>query len=837
MKRIFLLIAPIIMSCSFFGIGLALAGNAQKESEPPSPTSAQLREAYGKLPLSFEANHGQTDSQVKFLSRRPGFTLYLKPTEAVLVFMATPAALPEADTQRVVRMQLLGANPSTSMTGLEQLPGRVNYFIGNNPHQWRTNLPTYAKVKYEAAYPGIDLLYYGNQRQLEFDFIVAPGADPEAIRLSMEGADHLEVDTQGDLVLYAGSEQIRAAKPLVYQVVNGVRREISGSYVLTAAHQVGIQIAAYDASRPLIIDPTFIYSTYLGGSGDDLGLGVGVDAAGNAFVTGSTTSLNFPATPGAFQTTFAGGGPGGDVFVTKLNPTGSGLFFSTYLGGSGDDVASGIAVDSSGNAYVIGYTGSTNFPATAGAFQTALAGGILRDAFVTKLDGAGLLSYSTYLGGTGDDRAFAIAIDASGNAYATGATASNDFSTTVSSFQPLNPCSGDCSFVTKLNPIGSGLVYSTYLGPSGNIAQGFGIAVDTSDNAYVTGGTAAVNFPTTPGAFQTTYGGGSDTYVTKLNLTGSALVYSTYLGGSGNDNVHAITVDSSGNAFVTGLTNSLTFPTTAGAFQPGYAGVGDVFVTKLNPTGTGLVYSTYLGGSQQDDGWGIALDGSGNAYVTGLTVSSDFPTTLGAIQPVNSGGSDAFVTALNPTGTGLVYSSYLGGAGSDAGRGIAVDSLTNAYVGGVTDSLNFPTTTGAFQTTYGGGPDDAFVTKIINIVLPSTSIVKVTGGGTIDVTGGIGNFGFIVNSQSMTGPITGNLQFKNHVSGAKVDSATFTSLTVSGNTATFSGTCTNNSVPCTFTVNVTDNGEPGINDSFTISISGGQPQGGTLSKGNIQIHQ
>ena len=837
MKRTILLIAPIIMSCSFFGIGLALAGDAQKASEPPPPTKARLQEAYGKLPLSFEANRGQTDSQVKFLSRRPGFTLLLKPTEAVLVFRPSPTALPKAAPQRVVRMQLLGANPSASITGLEQLPGRINYFIGNNPQQWRTNIPTYAKVKYEATYPGIDLLYYGNQRQLEFDFIVAPGADPEAIRLSMEGADHLEVDAQGDLVLHAGSEQIRAAKPLVYQVVNGIRQEVSGSYVLTDPHQVGIQIAAYDASRPLIIDPTFIYSTYLGGSSDDLGWSVGVDSTGNAFVTGSTTSVNFPTTPGTFQATFAGGGPGGDVFVTKLNPTGSGLFFSTYLGGSGDDVARGITVDSSGNAYVTGYTGSTNFPATSGAFQTTLAGGVSRDAFVTKLDGAGLLSYSTYLGGTGDDRAFAIAVDALGNAYATGATASNDFSTTVGSFQSVNPCSGDCSFVTKLNPTGSGLVYSTYLGPSGDIAQGFGIAVDASGNAYVTGGTAVANFPTTPGAFQTTFGGGSDAYVTKLNLTGSALVYSTYLGGSGNDNVHAITVDSSGNAFVTGLTNSPNFTTTAGAFQPAYAGVGDVFVTKLNSNGTALVYSTYLGGSQQDDGWGIALDGSGNAYVTGLTASSDFPTTIGALQPVNGGGSDAFVTVLTPTATGLVYSSYLGGAGSDAGRGIAVDSLTNAYVGGVTASLNFPTTTGAFQTTYGGGPDDAFVAKIINIVLPSTSVGKVTGGGTINVTGGIGNFGFIVNNQSTTGPVTGDLQFKNHASGDKVHSATFTSLTISGNTAAFSGTCTNNSVPCTFTVNVTDNGEPGTNDSFVISISGGPPQGGTLRSGNIKIHQ
>jgi hypothetical protein len=804
--------------------------------EASSSQKARLQETYGKLPLSFEANHGQTDSQVKFLSRGPGFTLFLKPTEAVLVFRPAPSALPTGGTQPVVRMQLLGANPSAPMKGLVQLPGRANYFIGNDPHRWRTNLPTYAKVKYEAAYPGIDLIYYSTQRQLEFDFIVAPGTNPEAIRLKVEGADHLEVDAQGDLVLHSGNAQIRATKPLVYQVVNGVRREVSGSYALTDAHQVGFQIAAYDASRPLIIDPTFFYSTYLGGSGDDLGWGISVDAAGNAFVAGSTNSVNFPTSPGAFQTTFAGGGPAGDAFVTKLNPTGSGVVFSTYLGGSGDDFARGIALDSSGNAYVTGGTASSNFPTTAGAFQTALAAPY--DAFVTKLTGAGLLTYSTYLGGTSDDKAFAIAVDALGDAYVTGGTASGDFPATVGSFQPVIPCSGGCSFVTKLNPAGSGLVYSTYLGPIGNGATASGIAVDTSNNAYVIGTTAATNFPTTPGAFQTTFAGGSDSFVTKLNPTGSALVYSTYLGGSGSDNVHAITVDTLGDAFVTGMTNSPNFPTTAGAFQTGFAGVADVFVTQLNPAGTGLVYSTYIGGSQDDDGWGIALDGSGNAYVTGLTVSSDFPTTVGAMQPAyGGGGTDAFVTAVNSTGTGLVYSSYLGGTSSDVGRGITVDSFTNAYVGGTTDSSNFPTTPGAFQTTYGGGPDDAFVAKIINIVLPAISVGKVTGGGTINVTGGIGNFGFIVQSQSATGPVTGDLQFNNHASGDKVHSVTFTSLTITGNTATFSGTCTDNGVPCTFTVNVTDNGEPGTNDSFTISISGGPAQGGTLRSGNIQIHQ
>ncbi len=693
-------------------------------------------------------------------------------------------------------------------------------------------------------YPGIDLIYYGNQRQLEYDFIVSPGANPSVIALDFQGAERVEVDVQGNLLLHTTVGVMRLGKPSIYQEVDGSRRGIPGGYVLKNPSQVAFQVAAYDANRPLVIDPVLFYSSYLGGSADDQGNAIAVDLAGNAYVTGTTSSANFPTTSGVFQATLLGGvncpgfGADEDVVVAKVNPTGSALVYSTYLGGSsGSESGLGIAVDTLGNAYVAGATCSTNFPTTSGAFQTTFGGGGTA-AFVTKLNptGSGLV-YSTYLGGS-QGRATAIAVDATGSAYVTGITNSTSFPTTSGAFQTTYGGGGNDGFVTKLNLLGTALVYSTYLGGNGDEVSA-GIAVDAGGNAYVTGDTLSSNFPTTLGAFQTVRKGISDVFVTKLNPTGTGLVYSTLLGGSGGEDGLAIAVDAAGNAYITGDTNSTDFPT-ASAFQPAFGGgVLDAFVTKLNPTGTGLVYSTYLGGGGFDRGLGIGVDTAGNVYVTGFTGSTDFPT-FSASQPGFGGGTyDAFVTALNPSGTGLIYSTYLGGIGDDFGNGIAIDALPspNAYVVGSTNSTNFPTTTGTFQPAFAGGTSDAFVAKITNIAAPPVSTGKVTGGGTIDVTGGIGNFGFIAQSQTTTGPISGDLQCQNHATGAKVKSVAFDTLVISGTMATFGGTCTNNGVPCTFTVRVTDNGEPGTNDTFTISVSGGPTEGGTLRSGNIQIHQ
>ncbi len=707
-------------------------------------TDARVSESYGKLPLQFEANRGQTHKDVRFLSRGPGYSLYLTADEAVLVL-----SKPDADAKRDARtkaqtkpvalhMSLVGAARKPAVTGVDELPGKANYFIGNDHSKWRTKVPTYAKVQYENIYPGIDLVYYGNQRQLEYDFVVAPGADPKKIVLGFKGAKKLEIDAQGELVLHAAVGDIRQHKPIIYQQVDGVRHDIAGGYVRKGANRVGFHLAAYDASRPLIIDPVLSYSTYLGGTGSDVVNGIAVDAGGNAYVMGVTDSIDFPTTPGVLQPQIASSG--NHLFVTKLNPSGSALVYSTYFGGSNpNDLPFSIAVDANGSAYLTGRTFSADFPTTAGAFQPMFAGPSgTTDVFVTKLDPTGsALVYSTYLGGTGSfDSASGIAVDGAGNALVVGTTGSRDFPT-AAAFQPAL-AGGDRfgaanAFVTKLNPAGTGLVYSTYLGGvsfrGGDGASG--IAVDGAGNAYVTGTTTSNNFPTTPGAFQRTLGDDGnffslpeDAFVTKFDPAG-ALVYSTYLGGSGHDRGAGIAVDAGGNAYVTGLVGSLDFPTTAGAFQPVYGdGVENAFVTKLNPTGTGLVYSTYFGGFSGATSNGIAVDAAGNAYITGearrLCLQFGcvvvFPTTPGAFQPNYGGGNaDGFVTKFNPEGSALVYSSFLGGSRDDTSQGIAVDASGNAYVTGFTGSANFPTTAGAFQTTLRGF--DAFVTKIAGIAL------------------------------------------------------------------------------------------------------------------------
>jgi hypothetical protein len=713
-------------------------------------TDARMSESYGKLPLHFEANRGQTDKDVRFLSRGAGYSLYLTGSEAVLV-LAKPNPDVKGDVRPThkgrgtptqaqsvaLRMAIVGANSKSVVSGLDELPGKANYFIGRDPAKWRTNVPTYAKVHYREVYPGIDLVYYGNQRQLEYDFVVAPGANPKKIVLDFKGADKLQIDARGDLVLRAAGGDIRQHKPIVYQEIDGIRQEIAGGYVRKGANRVGFQLATYDTTRPLIIDPVVLaYSTYLGGSGIDWSGSISVDAEGNAYLTGTTNWTDFPTTPAAFQPVYPGFVK---VFVTKLNPDGSALVYSTYLGGdNSDDSGWAIAVDAEGNAYVTGYTTSNNFPTTAGVFQPASAG--YYDAFVAKLNPTGsALVYSTYLGGSphpsatsagsGTDIGFGIAVDGTGNAYVTGYTTSDNFPTTPGAFQPVSSAPTNAfdsdAFVTKLNPTGSALVYSTYLGGSGaSINEGHGIAVDADGNAYVTGGTHSPDFPTTAGAFQTTGSGGA--FVTKFDPTGSALVYSTYLGSA---SAYAIAIDGDRNAYVTGVTNSVNFPTTPGAFQSISGGGNDVFVTKLDPAGSALVYSTYLGGSGFEWGLGVAVDAAGNAHVTGYTSSINFPTTPGAFQPIPAdpigsqfaNHTDAFVTKLNPAGSSLVYSTYLGGSGGDTGAGITVDARGNAYVSGQTTSFDFPTTLGAFQRQRGGGPafnSDAFVAKIIEAVVP-----------------------------------------------------------------------------------------------------------------------
>ena len=631
---------------------------------------ARLLGTYGRLPLRFEANQGQSDARVKFLARAHGYTLFLTANDAVLALHQTGGRKQDARTA-ALRYRLLDANPAPEISPVGLLPAKSNYLIGKDPSQWHTNIPNYARVRYQRIYPGVDLVYYGNERRLEFDFEVAPGADPRAIRLAVDGARQVRLEEQGDLVLDTPVGEARLLKPHAYQRAEGKIQTVASRYVLEGTNTVRFELGPYDRSRALVIDPVLEppsghpilgYSTYLGGNDTDDGFGIAVDSSGQAYVTGTTSSTNFPLTTFAGEALqAAANSENPDVFVAKLSADGTSLVYSTYLGGSSDDEGLGITVDTSGNAYVTGATLSPNFPLTPGAFQTTHSN--YSDVFVTKLNSSGsALVYSTLLGGShgynggnADQSGNAIAVDSSGAAYVTGSTDTPDFPTTPGAFRTSTGPGGSI-FVTKLNPAGSALVYSTYLAWGGG--DGDGIAVDSSGAAYVTGTTlSATDFPITPGAFQTvfrgsgscTYGGETvpcpDAFVTKLNAAGSSLVYSTYLGGSGGDAGLGITVDDFSNVSVTGPTTSEDFPTLhaiqptinkgAGCHPPSALAaisaaqssecVSDAFVTKFNSSGSALIYSTYLGGTDDEVGLGITSDPSGNVYVTGATYSCDFP--------------------------------------------------------------------------------------------------------------------------------------------------------------------------------------------------------------------
>ncbi|MGR9085796.1 MAG: DUF7948 domain-containing protein [Gammaproteobacteria bacterium] len=718
-------------------------------ARPGADSTAQLYENYGRQPLSFIANWGQTDHRVRFLARGPGFSLFLTPTEAVLALHKTKAA--ETNWKRVsaiaaekmpvlpgqsspdsatFRMRFPGGNPHSKISGLDEMSGKVNYFRGKDPGQWRSGMPTYAKTRYEAVYPGVDLIFYGNQRQLEFDFVVAPGVDPGSVKFAFDGAKQVTVDARGDLLLHAKAADVRFRKPVAYQTIAGQRREVAVRFVLDYERyspksefrgnakrlpEIGFQVAAYDASETLVIDPVLAYSGYLGGDDYDSATAIAVDSDGNAYVTGLTYSANFP-TVGAEYPELA---DSADVFVTKFSADGSDVVYSTYLGGDGWDRGLGIAVDANGNALVTGVTESTDFPMAA-ALYPSIKG--VRDAFLAKFNAGGdAILFSTYLGGTNDDGANAIALDGSGNAYVTGYTYSSDFPVVDAIDSGFG--GGFDAFVSKFHAAGSQLIYSTYLGGN-EWDSGYDIAVDGSGNAHVTGPTNSTDFPAVNALYPVLSDIGydpeffSDAFVSKINASGKNFVYSTYLGGSYLDYGSGIEVDGSGNAYVAGGTESPDFPTVNAVYPDYIGGIRDAFVTKFNAGGSQLVYSTFLGGSLDLFGWdaasGIDVDSKGNAYVTGTTESTDFPS-VNALFPELSGFNDAFVTKLSNSGSTVLFSTYLGGADSDYGSGIVLDGAGNAYVTGSTDSADFPTHAGdpgivSYDPDFNGS-DDAFVAK------------------------------------------------------------------------------------------------------------------------------
>jgi len=789
------------------------------KQRPSKAQQARAVAAYGKLPLGFEANEGQTDSRVRFLSRGSGYLLYLTPGEAVLALeserpqqSARTSKLPQGGVESVqpkpasvLRMQLVGGNSQAGMVGTDVLPGKSNYFLSNDPSQWRTSVPNYRKVAEHAVYPGIDLIYYGTQSQLEYDFIVAPGADPRAIRLAVQGARKLRIDPQGNLIASVGKGEVSFERPVAYQEdSHGTRQPVAARYSIKGGRNVEFKVGKHDPSRSLVIDPTLAYSTYVGGGLIDGANGIAVAPDNSAFITGETFSVNFPVVDALFPTNVA---QSEVAFVSKVSPDGSALLYSTYLG-CNRTIGYGIAVDSLAEAYVTGTTDCSTFPVTEGAFDTLCGadgkcgaswneqGYIVYNAFVTKFNVEGTeLIYSGLIGDYSVAAGRSIAVDEAQQAYVTGDIGPNIQETvplvppetppplfcTYKGFQTFFGGSGGTpyggiatdAFLVKVDAAGSELLYCTYIGGSDEDV-GYGIAVDTAANAYVTGIAYSSDFPTGGGALQTAYAGAGDAFLTKVNTNGagsSSLIYSTYIGGSGLDQGNGVAVDASGNAYVAGLTtsraSSLLFTPPSGAYQSDCAldtlkvCEGDAFVAKFALSGTpALSFFTYLGGGLADSANGIALDSSDNVYVTGSTVSTDFPIAGNVFQTTYGGGNaDAFITELNPTGSALVYSTYLGGTATDIGNGIGVDTATPAaaYVAGQTCSFDFPLAN-PLQPSYGGNCD-AFVSKAsflegialnpAGLLFPTQSLGSTSEAETVTLTNGDSTL--TINSITVTG--------------------------------------------------------------------------------------
>jgi len=701
-------------SCALVSLLVVLAAVTSDVTQFQTESSGSGREnqarKWGKRPLVFEVNRGQTDSGVDYLSRGPGYVAFLTSAGATLSLHQQNSTVADA-----LRLTLLGASRHIHASAEQQLTGKVNYLIGNDSAQGKVGIPQYSRVRYIDVYPGIDLVYYGNPGQLEYDFEVQPGADLNKIALQMDGAQSIHIADNGDLTVLLPDGEIAWKRPEVYQLRDGTRHPVSSQYQL-AANTVRFKVGSYDHTRPLVIDPSLSFDTYVGTPDGSATNAIAIDSSKNVYVAGLAASSQYPTTPGAYQTTFGGVG---DAFITKLSADGSTLLYSTYVGGSSADWASSIAVDASGNAYVSGATQSSNFPVTPGAlhlFNTSANG---YTGFILKLNPTGSsLIYSAEIG-----NAFvpSIAIDRAGDVYATGTASGSPFETTPGAYKTTvgtTNCPGfgtggeSESYVMELNPSGSAPVYSTYIS---DCEEGAAIAVQNGE-AYITGITQQ-HHPVTSGVVQPTYGGDFDTFVTRLNTSGSALVYSTYLGGTQVDTGYGIAVDSTGNAIVSGITFSNDYPV-ANAFQPTISPNDlDSFVTKLNSSGAAFVYSTFLGGSAGSAAAAVAVDSNGHAYVTGGTQSNDFPTKdafhgLCGGSTITSCRGAAFVSKFSASGS-LLSSTYYGPPTNNAGaNALAVDSSGNAYIAGAS-SPGLPTTSNAYEkTTTTGDYETIFAAKI-----------------------------------------------------------------------------------------------------------------------------
>jgi hypothetical protein len=744
-------------------LGSCVFSNAQ-ESTPTQPEVARAQQAavrYGQLPLTFEANQGQTAGQVKFLSRGKGYTAFLTGNGMILSLRpsqgsarqpnANNPATAAAQAPTVLQFTLVGAAANPTVVGEDLQPGKVNYFIGNDPTKWQTNIATYGKIRYHNVYPGIDMVYYGNHRQLEYDFAVAPGADPNQIQFAIAGANSISLDSSGNLVLDTGNGDLHFERPMIYQESNGVRVPVPGAYVMKDATHIGFSVSAIDPTKPTVIDPVLVYASYLGGAGDDVATGVAVDSTGSVYLAGYTDSTDFPiATLGSLP-------PGNThVFVSKFDPSGSNLVYSDYLGGNNYEYGFALTINSADEVYVTGSTASSNFPVV-NAYDSTYPGSF--NIFLTEIsaDGSTLL-YSTYFGGNGSDLPSSIVLDSSsdvliaGNTTSTNFPVSNAYQSTVSANQ--GGVFGNYGFLSKFTPDGSALVYSTYFAGNTNVSYNCGgtpcwsspysgingLAVDAGGNAYVGGTTNTYNFPTTSNTYQTSNSApenGTVAFVSKFSSSGT-LTYSTYFYESSGamTAVNGIAVDSSGSAYVTGTAFSDgTFPlTTTAICDPSVYGENCEFsfVTKFNSTASSLLYSTFLGPYNLSTPVAIALDANDDAYILGSTNSTTFQLVNGiegfsteGTQYVVGSDYDILLVEIDPAAASQLFATYLGGSGNNTAGAMVLDASANIYVTGSTDSIDFPVSQGSFQEIIGGNTD-AFIAKVSPAVAPAVSLMPLT---------------------------------------------------------------------------------------------------------------
>lgn len=732
-----------IISPGFTVLGIALvAAVVSTGAHAAPPTSrADVVSRLGEVPFHFEANHGQADARFTFLARGRNCNFQVAPTEALLTL--SKLEMPPSGTRgergltgggravttRQLHFEFVGAARMARVRGDDPLPSRANYLVGADLRQWRQDVPLYGRVRVEQVYPGVDLVYYGNERRLEYDFVVAPQADPGHIAIRFTGADRIQITARGDLEFTLGSEQIVQPKPFVYQDIGGARKVVAGEYQLADARTVVFRLGNYDRELPLVIDPILSYSRFFGSTGSDIGWDIALSKtnANIVYVAGETMSANLPKTVG---TNYGGGTPfGGDAFVARFNldATNASPDYFTYLGGSGDDGALAIAVDDDGNAYVAGFTTSTNFPNQSGIFTNL--GGVAHptvgihppDGFVTKLGPDGSVVYSTYLGGASNDVAIGIAVNASRQVFVTGFTRSLDFPTNNAVIQ--TNAGNDDVFVAVLNPAGSALVYSTYLGGT-NADHGEGIVADDAGNAYVTGYTSSTNFPVwnavqpylnNPATSATNHlAGANDAFLARLDPAGANLVFSTFFGGISQDDGYRIALDAQANVYICGAALSSDFPITATNFLRGVTNnsLADAFVAKFSSDGSTNFYSVQFGGDDVDQAWDVAVDGDGNAHVIGVSFSTNFPTadTAELLRASNSGGADVFLSVLGTTGTNFVRSALLGGSAGDFGYGIELNGAGEQYLVGRTHSTNFPSLTPFASAP--SGTNDVFIAKV-----------------------------------------------------------------------------------------------------------------------------